>query len=400
MTVRLRARQSRRGVALLVVVMCVMFLTVLVTDINYGSRVRFLSAAHERDEAKSYWLGITGANVYRLLLMANKQLASNSMVKSMLEQFGIDPNNALISIVPYINTGLMRMMLSADMDAQDQEVEDFRRTGQVSDEVREESRQDNSRFANRNFLDFDGDFSAEVRGEDCRVNVNTLGLTSDITQDPMGKAIYGLMSGEENEAWLRDRNLERWQLIGNLADWIDGNNTVASGRGSDEDSFYNRLDSPYLAKNAKFDSLEEMRLVEGWQDEVWDRWGKELTIYGSGKINVNCASDEMIKAVLRAYSSTPLTDSQADQALELLHTYMARNVTTVTKIDQWIALVKEQLGYDLSTASSYLGVKTEVYTVTSVGTVGDATTTVTMVLDQSGTGRKAERGKVVYWRVD
>ena len=34
-------------------------------------------------------------------------------------------------------------------------------------------------------------------------------------------ALFGLMSGQENDQWFYDRNLERWELIANLVDWMD-----------------------------------------------------------------------------------------------------------------------------------------------------------------------------------
>ena len=39
---------------------------------------------------------------------------------------------------------------------------------------------------------------------------------------------------------------------------------------------------------AALDTLDEIRLVDGWHlDGVWERMGRHLTIYGGGKVNVN-----------------------------------------------------------------------------------------------------------------
>lgn len=387
-----RRRSDRRGIAIIVVIGTIMFLTALVTDITFGARVRFLTAVHERDEAKAQWLALTGLNLYRLVLVADKQLANNSMFQSL--GFGA----TLWQTIPYINTGLLRMFVASDGgDMEEEDIQELATTGSVSEEIREESLEEGSRFGGRNFLDFDGDFMAEVKGEDCGINVNALSTrsTDERPEDTAaGKQILGLMTGEEHDQWLRERSLDKYDLLGNLADWVDADNIVASGKGGYEDDFYNNLASPYLAKNARFDSREEIRLVEGWQDEVFDRWGEQLTIYGSGKVNVSCADDVVLGGLIKAHLSYTPTDSQLEQILSDLRSYMAMN--TFSSASQFTQYLKDQgLQVDDSLTSD-ITLKTKVFTITSTATVGDATAKITAVLDFSS----SSEGTVKYWRVD
>ncbi len=395
---RPRARRDRKGVALLFVITTVMFLAVFVTDIAYGARVRFLAATHERDEAKAYWLANTGVGVYRLILTANKQLAKSGFAQQ-LASFGINAGDALWQMVPFINTGLLRMIAGTGGDPSEDELAEVAQTGQVSDEIAAESREGTgTRFGNRNFLDFDGDFSASVRGEDCRINVNSLALRNPETpvqETPAGQQIYGLLSGEENEQFLRDRNLDRWDLINDLADWVDTDNTVGSGKGGYEDDLYNTLASPYLAKNAKFDTLQELRLVRGWQDDVYDRFGEQLTIYGAGKVNINCADDAVLKGLLKAYATRALTDDELDRILADLRAYMT--MATFANGKAFADWVKTNGNFEpKGDLASAVSTSTNVFTLTSTGLVGDATTTITTVVDYSS----SNEGQVIYWRVD
>ncbi|MFZ5481023.1 MAG: general secretion pathway protein GspK [Myxococcota bacterium] len=393
-----RRRRDRGGVALLVVISTIMFLTVLVTDISFGARVRFLGAVHERDEAKAQALAMTGVNLYRLILMANRQLANNSSFASAMEMFGLS-GDALWQMVPFVSTGVLRMLVAGGGEADDADVEEFARTGEVSEEVAEESREDKgSRFHGRNFLDFDGDFTASVQGEDCRVNVNSSEFVSRsqdkrVEETATGQQIYGLLSGEENEQWLRERDLERWDLVGNLADWVDADNFVSSGKGGYEDDFYNTRSSPYLSKNAKFDSLEEIRLVEGWQDDVYERFGDQLTIYGGGKVNVNCAEDDVIRGLLKAYCPTA-QESQIDQFFADLAEY--RLLSAFKNGSAFYQYVTDQRITCDEGLKSVVDVKTNVFTITSTGLVGDATATYTVVVDYTS----SDQGSVLYWRVD
>src|SRR5690606_28136560 len=104
--------------------------------------------------------------------------------------------------------------------------------------------------------------------------------------------LYALMGGPDNDQFFYERNLERWALIGDLADWndLDNDRLYQGGR---EDALYQDGPEPYRPKNAAFDSLGEVRLVNGWhRDDVWEKFGNELTIYGNGRVNVNTASRE------------------------------------------------------------------------------------------------------------
>lgn len=398
---RQRARRSRGGIALLVVVAAIMFLTVLVTDIDFGTRVRYVAAAHTRDGSQAYWIANSGMSLFRLVLMGNKQmgtyLTKNKDMCSYVSLMGISCSDPLLTFLPFINTGMLRSMLVGGGEVEDEDVDELLASGQASEETTEESRAEGSRFGKKNFLDFTGDFTTKASGEDCKVNISALADHTDpISEDPTYKLLESLMSGEENEAWLRDRGLTKLELIGNLADWVDTDSTVASGNGGYEDNFYNGLISPYLSKNAPFDSTEEIRLVEGWQDSVFDRWGDKLTIYGSKKINITCADNEILKMMLRAYSSGSITtDQQAESAIAILSQWKLEGNVIGTCKDFKSAL--EEGGYTMnSDFDSACTNRNTVYTVTSTGVVSNVQVTIVAVIDQTN----SDAGRVKYWHVE
>ncbi len=392
-----RKRRDQRGIALLVVLAAIMTMTVIVTDISFGARVRTLTAVHTRQQTQAYYLASSGIGIYRLILMANAQIARQPMYKQALEAMGIPSGDALWKMIPFLNTGLLRMVLSADSgDVDPADAEAFQQSGQVSDQVAEQSRAEGGHFANRNFLDFEGDFSVQVRGEDCRVNVNQLASRDPATpvqNTVVGQQLAGLMTGEENDQWLRDRNLDKWDLIGNLADWVDTDDIVSSGKGGYEDDFYNRSDSPYLAKNAKFDTREEIRLVEGWQDEVFDRFGGEMSVYGGGKIDINCADDEGLKGLCKG-NITGCTDEMSGRFVQAFHeAELTTSFNSGASFVQWC----DANGFSVSNAqlANMITTKNTFFTLTSTGLVGDASARITAVIDQS-----TDAGKVLYWKVE
>lgn len=386
-------RRRRSGIALLVAISTVLILTVVVTELTYNARVRYLIAAHEKERAQAYWVSQTGINLYKLILSANKSMEGSS-AGGMAESLGINIGDALWQWVSVINTGLMRMLFASGGDIDDDDLDEFKKTGEVSDEVEEASREA-SRFSDKNFLDFDGDFNAEVTDEDSKLNVSLLANHSGLlTESAVGQQLYGLMSGEENDAWFRDRNIDRWDMIANLKDWVDVD-TMGSGRsGGQEDNLYNNRDSAYLAKNAAFDTFDEIRLVEGWQDDVMERFGDQLTIHGTGKININTATDEVLFALIKAYVMPAPMDQQVHQIVEQIREHMwFTNFNNGKDFAQFLG----GMGYTVSDElQSQLGKSSKTFKVVSTGLVGNTSVTTTAIIDYNS----SQVGEVIYWRVD
>ena len=394
-------RTNQRGIAMLMVITTLMFLVVLVTEIAYSSRVRFLKTAHSRDEIAADYLAQSGIAIYRLILVANKQLGE-SMGDTMSGMApGFNFGDALWQMVPAINTGLLRMFFVSGGSVDDDELQDFAEQG-LTEEQRDESRE-SSRFSDKSFLDFDGDFAAEIGDEDRKINVNRLGKSCDgvctlatLQLDPIAIQLYGLMSGEAHDQWFYDRDIERWELIADMADWID-QDTNRIWRGGYEDNLYNSLDSPYLSKNARFDTKEEIRLVEGWQDDVYERFGDEVTVFGAGKININTASDDMLKGLFKAYLQPTVTDSEADRLLQ--HMRDQTMIVDFTKPKEFTDWITDMTNYEVREGmdlTSEIKTSSETFLIESTGMVGDSSATAVCVLDFSS----SKVGRIKYWRID
>jgi type II secretory pathway component PulK len=397
-----RAHNQRSGVALLVAITTMLVLTVLVSELSYVARVRFLIAYHQRDEAQAYWLARSGVNIYILILSADKEIGSQ------IESFAGDLGFAsLWQMVPVINTGLMRMLFTGGGDVDDfseEELTTFSQTGQVSDEVAQASRDEGSSlFSDKNVLDFEGDFSAEVTDNEGKIDVNQFdGFTGNIQDSATAQLLFARMNSEEDEAWFLDRGLDRYEIIGNLADWIDADNIRSSGLGGYEDNLYNVQEPPYLAKNAKLDTFEEIRLVEGWQDDVFNRYAKDLTIWSNGKFNPGSFSKEMHIAVITAYATTQWTQEQVDalcfqDGMEDwgLAWYQGGSWKSAKEYAQDVQANCNGIELDTSQMPKFTD-KSRVFTVTSTGLVGTSQTTITAVLDYT----RNNTGDVIYWRVE
>ncbi len=81
-------------------------------------------------------------------------------------------------------------------------------------------------------------------------------------------------------------------ITDSILDWIDADD-FHHLKGAEKD-YYTSLPSPYEPKNGALDTIEELALIKGFSPQVFEKLRDYLTVYGSGKINVNTAS----KAVL------------------------------------------------------------------------------------------------------
>ena len=117
---------------------------------------------------------------------------------------------------------------------------------------------------------------------------------------------------------------ERDTLVDSILDWQDPNDLHRLNGA--EDDYYQSLTPPYHAKNAKFDSAEELLLVRGMSTRLFygsarrkkGRVADMVTVYGSS-VNRNTAPPEVLKGVLGndeaqevidARESSPVTGSR------------------------------------------------------------------------------------------
>ncbi len=392
-------RSSRAGVALLMAVSSILLLTILVTEIAHGAVVRAQLAAQHRDEAKAEALAYSGAQFYRMILIASAAIGRNPMIMEVGQALGINATE-LWQAIPFVDTTLLRMLLVSG-DSADEDDLIAAKTEGLTAEQEEESREGGS-MLKRAFLDFDGNFNASVMDEDRGIYVGKFQAASfgDLLMTAQAQEIMALLSREQYQDWMYRNNIVKEELIANLADWTDPDDTRLYQGGS-EDALYQALDKPYRSKNAPFDTRDEIRLVDGWHlDGVWERVGRHLTIYGSGKINVNTATQPVLRALLMAFMEGVPNENTVEPALtEFLDARgrpMSDGGLTLATPAQFEGFFEQQMNLQLrDEIQQAITTESKVFRITSAGEVGTARVEVHAILDF--TDDKA--GRIMFWRV-
>lgn len=132
----------------------------------------------------------------------------------------------------------------------------------------------------------DGSYTVKIMDESGKVDINTI-------PDVILKNLLINLGVKDEEADT---------IVDSIMDWKDSDDfTRLHGAESD---YYMSLPNPYKAKNANFDTVEELLLVKGVTPEILYGDNKKkgvisfLTVYSrSNKININAAPREVLSAI-------------------------------------------------------------------------------------------------------
>jgi len=400
-----RRRRGERGIAMVMVLAMVVFLTAFIVEFSYQSRVQFLQGANYRDSVKAVYLAKSGVRIYTLFMVFCQQIASNPLVQQYAGQFGLDLGDKLWQQLPFIDTAFLRAALGGGVI----DTEDFNLGAMESGELQfdfteeEEARIDaaierDSTALTRSFLDFDGDFRSEINDEDGKINLNALADYSgqDLRLSPSALAMYGMMADERHDDMFDLRNeFDRWELIANIKDFIDTDNTQSSLMGGYEDSLYSDADKfgrEFKPKNIKFDALDEVQLVAGITDEIYLTFGPHWTIYGNNKVNITTCNPAVLYGLIKAFTDYSVNDMLIQECVGELQVMRMLNMLTT---ESFMATIdaKGILLTDRSALQGLIKTNSRHFTISSTGYVGDVEKTVEVVMYFPGT-----RYQVLSWK--
>jgi general secretion pathway protein K len=240
-------REQSGVAALLLVVWIMVMLLGLVGEFSYSMRTELKITRNFKEEEEAYRLALAGIEKAKAELLSAADL----------RQIHLSPSGEL----------LLKKEQPGDMD-QESEPE---RSGELGR----------------------GRFSYELRDEDGKLNINKASRE---------QIRYLLVASGVDSA-------DADTIADSIIDWRDSDD-LHMLNGAEED-YYRSLDSPYSCKDGDFTTIEELLLVRGMTKEIL--YGSknaaedeepryrgiinDLTVYGTGAININTASPVVLEAV-------------------------------------------------------------------------------------------------------
>lgn len=299
---RPRKRDKRReGVALILAIITLLLLSILTVELSDSSTNYYLASTQDRDRLQAEYMARSGLNLTRLLMSSRNQQILTTQVRYFyqltLQQNGPSELPVWLAandiLAPFCSGGDFADSGAFDLGG----AEDF--------------------FAAA------GRCAITAEAENAKINVSTgLHFGGDQARRNTAMQLFALLGGYhspspfdplfdeiDNEGQLNSR----LDVVSASIDWWDpdtdrlifdpGSNEVSQVGA--EDDIYGRYDDPYRVKNAPFDSLEELRYIRGVGDDFWatfvetdpdDIRSRNLTVYGSGRVNINEARPEVLLA--------------------------------------------------------------------------------------------------------
>jgi general secretion pathway protein K len=273
----------------------------------------------------------------------------------------------------------------------------------------------------RRFGSFSGCFDTVITDEEERINLNKLDSPQLTAQILLAQLVATL--GDKKYEFLFEKEdsnrvkVTPTELITALRDWIDEDETGTalnfSGQGdpfakgfSDENGNYVKYDPPYRAKNARFDSLDELFLVHGVNDRFMAAFRDKLTVYPdvNSRLNINTDDPILLEVAIRSVADPMRPDPRfADPIFmdTLIKKIRAARIFALFGMSaaDFINLIAAA-GIPVNPAiqqnvqgNRAVGDKSLTYRVRVTGQAGDVSRTITAVIRlDDGLGR------LMYWR--
>lgn len=317
---RAKRRREQRGVALIMVLGSLAVLTVMLTEFQDSTSAELGSSLAARDQVRAEYAAKSAVNLSRLLF------ASEPTIRAALSPLAQMTGMKFPQIPVWEYSDIILGPFNGE---EGNEV--FKAVSKL--------RLDGTRN-----LGLDGaGFELVIVDEDSKINLNLGSKADSFSQQRMAEQILAMIGGAQYADLFEmvDENGDQndvQTVCGALIDWADPNTDLnacdpraeTNRSAGSEDGYYQLRERPYRRKNAAFDSLDEVRLVRGIDDRFWETFvqsdpddptTRNVTVWGSGSLNVNAATPLALLALAchKAVPETPLCTDPA-QAMQFIST--------------------------------------------------------------------------------
>lgn len=258
--------KSNRGVALIMATSAITLMAWLAKEISYDASVEYTVNSQNLNRVKAYYAAKSAVDL-GLLRVKIYQQVSGSPVAQQLSQY-IDEIWKFKLMWP--------LPLGEDTNMIDR---------------------DNFAEAKKESL-FDASWDLEISDEGSKLDLSDLVSLSDTLSKQTREQLLSILRKkiEDDYPFAERNNLENPEtLVNNLTDWQSDQSTSADGS-SGKTSKFTSLGDGY-PPNRGFRTLEEIRLVPGMTNEIFEFLKDKITIYGMKAVNPNTSDLKLLQSL-------------------------------------------------------------------------------------------------------
>jgi general secretion pathway protein K len=380
----LKPLKNNRGAALILAVMAMVIMTTVVIEFAFNTRVDVSMLSNYRDSQQGRYFAEVGVEAARILLLSD--LERDRDQGRDIDYYAYDPSRATEGADEGGMMGALMGMAGAAAGGDMSSLAGMAgAAGMTGGDLEEVWALMNPQMPAIPLADTGAQVKLVIEDEMGKVNLNQFDIERgfDIAS-PLGKRWINFFMA----CGLDEQQAAR--LIPVLQDWIDKNDEPSTNGA--ETQFYQQLDPPFQARNGVLFGLEELRLIEGIDAEIWQKIAPHVTVFPQtnavgSRLNVNTASkealmfldpdmdEEVAQAIIDARNENPFkSDSEFRQVLSGYAADLAQRIVTA--------------GYTL---------RSDIFKVKSSALVNNLEYTATAVLERNK-GRKDI--KLLYYRAE
>ncbi|MEW6434051.1 MAG: type II secretion system minor pseudopilin GspK [Myxococcota bacterium] len=450
------ALKPRRGVAMLLVLVGLAVLGLVANEVQYNSVVELRLATNHRDELRAHFLAKSGVGLSRLLLRFQKQMdniqipnlggmlqglmgaaggaggllgllggagANPAALQGLLGGAGAGGAPSSMSIqlwrMAKIDCHMLEMMVP-ELDEEGQAIKGSLKSNKKFD-FDDENPELAKEQQNKRFGSFTGCFDTRITDEEERINLNKLDAPQLTAQVLLAQLVASF--GDKKYEFLFEKEdsnrvkVTPTDVIVAMRDWIDEDETSStlnfSGQGepflkgfSDENGNYVKYDPAYRAKNARFDSLDELYLIHGVNDRFMAAFKDKLTVYPdvNSRLNINTDDPILLELAIRTVADPARPDPRLadpvfiDTLIQKIRAARVFALFGMSALDFVNLVAASGVAVNPTIINNvqnqrFIGDKSSTYRISVTGEAGDVTRTITAVIRlDDGLGR------LVYWR--
>lgn len=258
---------NERGAALMMAVIAMLLMIFLAVEISHETLVEYRVASGDYHRLKAFYAAKAGVELSQLRIRLYQQVAA---------QYGNTPQAK-----PLIDQ-VWRFPLSWPI--------------KVPEDMTRMSKEDIQETEKQSLMD--GQFIATIQGESGKLDINDLASPSEALRNAVKTQLAQIIQNRltQDDDWAREnQGLRVEELVNDIQDWVDADQDSQNGGG--EEGRYPDAKSTFIPPNRPFKTLQELRMVRGMTEELYQLIAPAVTVYGVKGINVNYADEKVLMSI-------------------------------------------------------------------------------------------------------